>query len=156
MHLLPGKKDFLILAQPEGSLVCPRCEKSVSEMAYYARGFRRDCPMCGETATVAVNMPLKAIVRKATLRAFGNYSMGIVAIRGGRYVVSGDYGQNGQPMRLPLDVYNRFCTALPKELEEAWGADTTSHNSAGVSGRAIRRWALKEFFGTRAKARATR
>lgn len=85
--------------------------------------------------------PIKALVRKVALGQFGQWMMGKVNIYGQHLVVSGSYGNDGLPMSVPDEIYDRAAVVLPQELLELWNHGG-GWNSAGSEAAAMREWAI--------------
>lgn len=86
--------------------------------------------------------PLKAIVRKASLRQLGHFMMGTVRILGHSLTISGGYGGDGLPMSVPTDIYEKKGILLPQELYDAWNKGE-GWNGPGREAGAMRKWALE-------------
>lgn len=86
---------------------------------------------------------LRGLVRKVAMEQCGHFMMGIARIGGESHTVSGSYGNDGLPMDLPRDVWERFGTEVPQDLYEAWNKGG-GHNSAGSEADQMRKWAKAE------------
>jgi len=90
--------------------------------------------------------PIKALVRKVALGQFGQWMMGKVNIYGKYLIVSGSYGNDGLPMSVPDEIYDRATVVLPDYLAALWNSGG-GWNSAGNEATIMRQWAkdnLKE------------
>ena len=85
---------------------------------------------------------IKCAVRKVALRQLGHFMMGRVRIYGDVLSVSGSYGNDGLPMRVPDAIYDRLTVFLPQDLYDAWN-NGGGGNSAGSEAAAMREWALE-------------
>lgn len=83
--------------------------------------------------------PMRAIVRKVALHQFGHFMMGMARIKGQSITLSGSYGGDGLPVRVPHAVY-QMGVILPSDLYDAWNHGG-GWNSAGKERNAMRRWA---------------
>jgi len=83
---------------------------------------------------------LRGLVRKVAMKQCGHFMLGIARIGGESYTVSGSYGNNGLPMDLPRDCWERFGTEIPRFLYDAWKTGG-GHNSAGSEAESMRNWA---------------
>jgi len=86
----------------------------------------------------------RAIVRKVALEQLGHWMMGYAHAFGERITCSGDYGADGLVRTVSQAVYDK-AVELPDEVYLAWAKDDTGWNSAGVSGKVLRQWALDNF-----------
>lgn len=83
---------------------------------------------------------LRACVRKVALEQTGHWMMGTARVGGESLTVSGSYGNNGLPMRVDREIWERFMTPVPERLYEAWNGGG-GHNSTGAEREAVVAWA---------------
>lgn len=137
---------FLMLVQPKNfyDLTCNDCAHQFTHIAITY------CPKCGSSHLNvgrflsfqdANNAPIRAIVRRVSLRQLGHFMMGFARVGKHRLTVSGAYGADGLVMSVPSDVYERGVE-LPKTLKDAW-SNGGGWNSAGSEADAMREWALE-------------
>ena len=86
------------------------------------------------------NAPMRGIVRKVALQQFGHFMMGTARIKGHSITVSGSYGGDGLPVRVPHECF-LLGTEVPPDLFDAWNYGG-GWNSAGSEAPAMRKWAL--------------
>jgi len=88
-----------------------------------------------------LKFPIKAIIRKVSLRQLGHFMVGKVRIYGESFVVSGAYGYDGLTLPVSMEVYKRASVYLPHWLEHQWNKGG-GWNSAGNEAPEMRQWAL--------------
>jgi len=113
MYLSNNSKDFLILLQEDLSVLDPAFGKHI-----------------------------KAIVRKVRLRPFGNFMMENTSIYGHKIVLSGAYGDDGLPVSIPTEIFEKVKTSIPNNLKEKWNKGG-GHNNCGREADDMRLWAIE-------------
>jgi hypothetical protein len=88
-------------------------------------------------------MPIRALVRFASLHQLGHFMMGSCRAFGHTIQLSGAYGGDGLPRGVPREVYDKAID-VPAELIAAWNTGG-GWNGAGSEAPAMREWALKTF-----------
>jgi len=94
------------------------------------------------SGTEGLKFPIKAIVRKVSLRQLGHWMMGTARIYGQSVTVSGSYGSDGLILGVHKDIYEKAKVYLPAWLKEKWNKGG-GWNSAGSEGPEMRQWALE-------------
>lgn len=96
---------------------------------------------------------MRAIVRKVAMRQCGHFMMGVARIKGHSITLSGSYGGDGLPCRVPREVFLQG-TPVPDDLYEAWNKGG-GHNCAGSEAPAMREWALRVLVPKKVEHRST-
>ncbi len=115
---------------------CPECD---AHKAYYSE--------CRAFKVKHVHYPLRALVRYARLKQFGQFMMGTARVGQHSLTLSGSYGSDGLPMSVPDDVYEAGVE-LPQHLYDAWNKGG-GWNGAGSEATAMREWAILTFARTK-------
>ena len=87
--------------------------------------------------------PMRAIVRKVALRQLGAFMMGHARVGGQTISVSGSYGNDGLPLTVPLEIYEKGVV-VPDHLVKLWSTGG-GWNSAGSEAGSMREWANNTF-----------
>jgi len=95
--------------------------------------------------------PIRAIVRQVALQQCGHWMMGQCRIKGHCIILSGDYGGDGLPTSVPMEVYNEGVE-LPRALVIEWNHGG-GWNSAGSEAMNVRKWALATFASPKKRSR---
>jgi hypothetical protein len=93
--------------------------------------------------------PIKAVVRKVAMSQCGQFMMGYARVYGKTLIISGSYGNDGLPMQVDSEIYNKVKLELPQDLVSAW-VNGSGWNGVGNEAQAMAKWAnenLKELRG---------
>lgn len=95
---------------------------------------------------------IKAIVRKVSLSQSGHFMMGIARIGNKSFTVSGPYGNDGLPLIVDDETFEKYGVLLPKYLYELWNKGG-GHNSCGNEAEEMRKWANNNLKALKSKTR---
>lgn len=86
---------------------------------------------------------IRALVRKVAMEQCGHFMMGTARAFNRSIVVSGSYGGDGLPKRVPDEVWER-SVPITEELYQAW-SHGDGWNGAGKEATLMREWAIENF-----------